>query len=127
MLLDLLASLPPGTADGRGRDAVLHGVVLASPADPANSLELEVNTFAVVLPACPDWSRDPAFDGRNLGLSNIGCANATNLGLMVADPGDLRQGRSFGPADGVREAEAVMRYRQARRCGRGARPAAACN
>ena len=43
----------------------------------------------VVLPGCPDWSRDPGYDPRNLPLSNLGCANAFNLGLMVADPADL--------------------------------------
>jgi type IV pilus biogenesis protein CpaD/CtpE len=30
---------------------------------------------------------------------------------MVADPADLAEGRPLGPADGVREAEAVVRYR----------------
>ncbi len=30
---------------------------------------------------------------------------------MIADPSDLAQGRTLGPADGTREAEAVVRYR----------------
>lgn len=72
---------------------------------------VEARWHEVVLPGCPDWSRDPAFDGRNLPLANLGCANATNLGLMLAQPADLLGRGEFGPADGVREAEAVLRYR----------------
>jgi type IV pilus biogenesis protein CpaD/CtpE len=73
--------------------------------------DILVTAWAVALPGCPDWSRDPAYDPRNLPLSNLGCANAVNLGLMVADTGDLVRGREPGPADGTREAEAVVRYR----------------
>ena len=66
----------------------------------------------VHLPDCPDHSRDAdaATDPLNLPLSNLGCANTANLGLMLADPGDLRQGRALGRADGVREAGAISRY-----------------
>ena len=65
----------------------------------------------MVLPGCPNWSRDPGFDPLNLPLSNLGCANAVNLGLMVADPGDLLPRRTLAPADATREAEAIVRYR----------------
>jgi pilus assembly protein CpaD len=44
-------------------------------------------------------------------LSNLGCANAVNLGLMVADPADLVTGAPTAPADATREAEAIVRYR----------------
>lgn len=30
---------------------------------------------------------------------------------MVADPADLPAGRPLGPADGTREADAILRYR----------------
>jgi pilus biogenesis lipoprotein CpaD len=78
---------------------------------PGRSVEIVATTYSVRLPECPDWTRSPAFDPRNLPLSNLGCANAVNLGLMIADPADLAQGRPLGPADGIREAEAVVRYR----------------
>ena len=65
----------------------------------------------MVLPGCPDWTRDPGYDPLNLPLSNLGCANAVNLGLMVADPGDLATTLPTSPADGTREAEAIARYR----------------
>lgn len=73
--------------------------------------EIVVTAYAVQLPACPNWSRDPAADPGNLPLSNLGCANAVNLGLMVADPRDLVGDRPFGAADGTREADAIARYR----------------
>jgi outer membrane protein OmpA-like peptidoglycan-associated protein len=74
-------------------------------------VEVTVTGQEVILPGCPDWSRDPGFDPRNLPLSNLGCANAINLGLMIADPGDLAPRPEFAPADGTREAEAIVRYR----------------
>lgn len=91
-----LASAPSGDPAGLARD---------------RQLEVLVATTDVVLPGCPDWSRDPAYDPRNEPLSNLGCANALNLGLMVADPGDLVAGAPTAPADGTREAEAIVRYR----------------
>ena len=73
--------------------------------------EIVVAAWTVLLPGCPNWSGDPAFDPLNRPLSNLGCANAVNLGLMVADPRDLGPGTPLSPADGVREAEAITRYR----------------
>ena len=90
------------------------------PADPNSGeaawarnrrVEVLVTGEEVVLPGCPNWSRDPGFDPLNLPLSNLGCANAVNLGLMVADPGDLLPRRTLAPADATREAEAIVRYR----------------
>ncbi len=74
-------------------------------------VEIVVSGAEVVLPGCPDWTRDPGYDPLNLPLSNLGCANAVNLGLMVADPADLAATSTTSPADGVREAEAIARYR----------------
>lgn len=83
---------------GRARPREDRVVVTISGAEP-------------VLPGCPDWSRDPGFDPGNFPLSNLGCANAYNLGLMVADPKDLSQPRSLAAADGTREADSIVRYR----------------
>jgi pilus biogenesis lipoprotein CpaD len=74
-------------------------------------VDVMVDGWSASLPDCPDWSRDPAETTLNLPLSNLGCATLTNLGRMVADPADLARGRAMGPADGVREAEAIVRYR----------------
>ena len=79
----------------------------------AGDREVEVIIAAaeVILPGCPDWRRDPGYDPLNLPLSNLGCANAVNLGLMVADPLDLAGDRVTSPADATREADAIARYR----------------
>jgi pilus assembly protein CpaD len=103
-----------------GIEIAVAAVGQAAPAGPAGGgvtwypgggVSVTATSLEVVLPGCPDWSRDPGFDPRNLPLSNLGCANAYNLGLMVADPADLAPRRALAPADGTREAEAVLRYR----------------
>jgi hypothetical protein len=42
--------------------------------------------------------------------SNYGCDDATNLGLMVASPGDLVRGREFTRGDAVPAIAAVNLY-----------------
>ncbi len=41
-----------------------------------------------------------------------GCFVNTSLGMMVADPMDLVEGRDLGPADGEQASAALRRYRQ---------------
>jgi pilus assembly protein CpaD len=84
--------------------------VTGDPSASPDTVDTLVTVDFVRLPSCPDRSRDPAFDPLNLPLSNLGCANAVNLGLMLADPRDLEQGRALAPADGAREAGAISRY-----------------
>lgn len=74
-------------------------------------VELVLERYLVTLPACPDWSRQSGTDFANQPHSNFGCATQTNLGLMVAEPRDLVRGRPLGPADGVHQAEGIVRYR----------------
>jgi pilus assembly protein CpaD len=74
-------------------------------------VELVLERYLVTLPACPDWSRQSGTDFANQPHSNFGCATQSNLGLMVAEPADLVRGRTLGPADGVHEAEGIVRYR----------------
>ena len=74
-------------------------------------VELVLERHLVTLPACPDWSRETSTDFSNQPYSNFGCATQTNLGLMVAEPKDLVRGRALGPADGVQQAEGIVRYR----------------
>ena len=93
---ETMATAPLGDIAGLARD---------------RQVEVLVAGEEVVLPGCPDWTRDPGYDPLNLPLSNLGCANAVNLGLMVADPGDLATTLPTSPADGTREAEAIARYR----------------
>jgi pilus assembly protein CpaD len=78
--------------------------------DP-NSVLVTIERHVVVLPDCPDWQKPETQNWKNLPMPNFGCANQTNLGLMVADPGDLVRGREMGPADAARTSLGIERYR----------------
>jgi pilus assembly protein CpaD len=79
---------------------------------PPNHVRVVVERYVVTPPDCPNWS-SPAvgYHGNEPG-SNFGCADATNLSLMVADPRDLVIGRPLGPAQGDGAFAAAQRYRQ---------------
>jgi pilus assembly protein CpaD len=77
----------------------------------ADQLLVKVERYVVTPPACPDWTKSP-FEGHdNTVGSNFGCANTTNLGLMVADPRDLVVGRTLGPEEGDPAIAGIERYR----------------
>lgn len=78
-----------------------------------NEARLVVGRYMVTPPECPDW-RKPADlrDYTNTPSSNLGCATATNLGLMVADPHDLIKGRDYGGPDAEQASQAVRTFRE---------------
>jgi pilus assembly protein CpaD len=78
---------------------------------PADRMLVVVERYVVTPPNCPDWSGAAIGDHSNQPSSNYGCADATNLGLMVADPRDLVIGRDLGPQEGNVGLYAVERYR----------------
>ncbi len=71
-------------------------------------------TYAVALPPenCPDWRTSPVTTYSNTTQGNFRCANVTNIGLMVADPHDLKKGSGMtGGGDSERAARAIQQYR----------------
>src|SRR5271169_4929428 len=113
----IAAAGPPRLAEQRAaaisRELLRYGIVastLTLDTVPANRAIVSVGRYAVTLPTCPNWSQSLSYDFTNAFTSNYGCANATNLGLMVASPGDLVSGRSFAGADAQPAAAAVQRY-----------------
>jgi len=102
-------------------ELVRRGLRLATPSTAAGtvldrlSLGDEVVLLAerhvVTLPSCPDWSKPSGADGANTAASNFGCATATNLGLMIADPGDLLLGRDPGPGNIDRQVLIEQQFR----------------
>lgn len=84
----------------------------ASGRPQAGTVRVTVVRHVVTLPTCGDWSKDPATDRSNQPTSNFGCATATNLGLMVADPSVLVRGTDIGPGDGDALARGVDKYRK---------------
>ena len=113
----IAAAGPPGLAERRAAaisgELLRYGIVastLTLDTVPANRAIVAVGRYTVTLPACPNWSQSLAAEFTNAFTSNYGCANATNLGLMVASPADLVSGRTLAPADGQPAVAAVERY-----------------
>ncbi|MBV9859493.1 MAG: hypothetical protein JO038_05250 [Alphaproteobacteria bacterium] len=107
----------PGLADRRvlavARALQPYGVLVGSAplaAVPADHALLAIGRYLVTLPPCPNWSAPPAADFTNQRSSNLGCATASNLGMMVANPADLIGGQPHGPAFATPAAAAVGRY-----------------
>ena len=113
----IAAAGPPSLAEQRAaaisRELLRYGIVtqtLVLDRVPANHAIVSVGRYAVTLPTCPNWSQSLSSDFTNAITSNYGCANATNLGLMVASPADLVSGRTLGLAEGMPATSAVQRY-----------------
>jgi pilus assembly protein CpaD len=110
------AAGPPHLAEervGSVSTLLLHyGVVaIAEPVDvPPNRAVVEVTRTLVTLPPCPNWSKTSGMDYGNQPSSNFGCATATNLGMMIANPTDLASGLPVGASDGHPASAAVNRY-----------------
>jgi pilus assembly protein CpaD len=93
---------------------LLHYNIVASerslaPGRPNRAI-VEAERYLVTLPPCPNWSKEATTRFTNTNASNFGCADATDLALIVANPADLASGRPFGPVEGEPEAAAVNRY-----------------
>ena len=93
----------------RGLDARLGP--LAGQGGSRSTVAVAVGRYIVTPPTCPDWSKPAGGDSGNTSGSNFGCATATNLGMMVADPGHLVRGAAMGPGDGEMLAKGVQDYR----------------
>jgi pilus assembly protein CpaD len=113
----IAAAGPPALAERRAaaisHELLRYGIVtqtLALDAVPSNHAIVSVGRYAVTLPTCPNWSQSLSYDFTNALTSNYGCANATNLGLMVASPADLVGGRTFAGTEAQPAAAAVQRY-----------------
>ena len=76
------------------------------------AVKVIVRRYVVTVPGCPDWTGRPGITFNNTPSSNFGCATAINLGLMVADPGDIVAGRHPGLMDGEFIARSIERYRK---------------
>jgi len=95
------------------RELLRYGIVtttLALDTVPANHAIVSIGRYAVTLPTCPNWSQSLSYDFTNAFTSNYGCANTTNLGLMVASPADLVSGRTYTGTEAQPAAAAVQRY-----------------
>lgn len=87
-------------------------VIDDDPKMSADTVRLVIHRYQVALPACPDWADRSGVTHDNQPSGNWGCATAVNLGLMIANPGDLVQGRDGGPGDGAAQVLGIQRYRK---------------
>lgn len=109
LTLQRLENVRMALAD-RGYQAVLgEAPRVPAPGAQSNEVRLSLVKYMAILPDCsqaqplePDL---PSFD------SAFGCSNASNLGVMVANPADLEQGRVLEPGDGEALSRSVRRYR----------------
>ena len=115
--VEIATAGPPSLARQRAAaisgELLRYGIVattLALDTVPANRAVVSIGRYAVTLPTCPNWSQSLSYDFTNAYTSNYGCANATNLGLMVASPADLASGRPFSGPDATPAVAAVQRY-----------------
>jgi pilus assembly protein CpaD len=90
---------------------VPHAVAAPDPNFTADAVQVAATREIPVPPACPHWTLVGQYDPSNAPSTDLGCANATNLYLMVADPRDLVRGRNLGPADAEPGMRAVQAYR----------------
>jgi pilus assembly protein CpaD len=84
--------------------------------EPSDALKRDEVSFsvtyaAVVSPRCPDWRTSPVTTYSNTQQGGFGCANTTNLGLMVADPRDLLKGSGDVRPDTNRNNAVIEQYR----------------
>jgi pilus biogenesis lipoprotein CpaD len=63
---------------------------------------------------CPTYTPSTMWNPNESDMPGLGCADAYNMGQMLARPRDAAIGRSPGPADGQVNADAVQRYRDGR-------------
>lgn len=98
--------------EGLGVEARAADPLGAVNSDPEADVLVQVTRYHVVLPDCPDHTRTRMGDFHNLNTSNHGCATARNLGVMVANPRDLKRGRELAPAEAPINTLAIRKYRR---------------
>jgi pilus biogenesis lipoprotein CpaD len=63
---------------------------------------------------CQTYTPSTIWNPNESDMPGLGCADAYNMGQMLARPRDAAIGRPVGPADGQVNADAVQRYREGR-------------
>jgi pilus assembly protein CpaD len=104
-------------AEGIEAQYITEGPYDASGARAA-PLVISYRTYEAVVPNCPDVSAyDFAWTGTNSTLPSFGCAVATNLAAMIADPSDLVGEQPSDPVDAARRSVVLTKYRNGEKTG----------
>ncbi|HEX5007690.1 MAG TPA: CpaD family pilus assembly protein [Hyphomonadaceae bacterium] len=98
-------------AEGIDAQSISEGPYDAS-GTRAAPLVISYRTYDAVVPNCPDISAwDFSWTGTNSTLPSFGCAVATNLAAMIADPSDLVGEQQMDAPDAVRRGVVLTKYR----------------
>lgn len=97
------------------RAGVSHGHIRVAPYsvdDRARIAPLRVSYLRVkaVVPTCGVWPDGGITDYRNHSYTDFGCAQATNMAAMVANPADLIRPQPMDPPNGQRRAAVLSAY-----------------
>lgn len=82
-----------------------------NPTGKAEEVSVVAYKMSVSPIACEGYNAPIALDQEWRPVWNMGCYNATNLGLMLENPADLVAGRPLPPADGEGQTLSIQRYR----------------
>lgn len=93
----------------RNGASIQSALVSSGMAGVPNTIVLQLDRYVARDLNCPDWSKSPGYDEKNLPHSNLGCATSVNIQTMVANPKDLEVGRDPGLSSGKLGADAVDR------------------
>jgi type IV pilus biogenesis protein CpaD/CtpE len=79
-----------------------------------NSVIIVRSEYLIASSNCPRYIPASQWNPNEAAMPGFGCADAHNMGQMLARPRDAAVGRSPGPADGTVSAAAIRRYREGR-------------
>jgi pilus assembly protein CpaD len=103
-----------------------YGLLLADRApatgrpDSPGTVRVVLTRTSAAVPGCPDYRHFSGATADASTSSNFGCATASNLAAMVADPADLVRGAPGAPtADPMTVSKAIGAYRAAAPSGGG--------
>jgi type IV pilus biogenesis protein CpaD/CtpE len=77
-----------------------------------NAVVIVRSEYLIANNLCPNYSPATIGNPNESLMPGFGCADAYNMGQMLARPRDAAVGRPPGPADGTVNAAAVARYRE---------------
>ncbi len=108
---DAVLQLRAVLAEEGVRPADIEFKPAASKAAGDGKLIFRFSGYVVSVPECGDWSGAAGFDPSNMPHTNFGCSYQRNMGLMLADPGDLVEPREPVRMDSQRSDAAIKAYR----------------
>jgi pilus assembly protein CpaD len=124
---DLTAARDAAAQDNIGAVVARYGMLLSHEPAPVTAGHPAPGTIRIVVSraiahvdGCPDYRRGNHAEYASSTQSNYGCAMATNLAAMIANPEDLVEGHEGSrSADASLSVKAIKAYREAATTGNG--------